>query len=53
MMINNFLHSNIYHFLTLLLSSLLFLFIIIIIVIFLPPTAILFGLFLWRTATYY
>ena len=47
-MIPNFLYSNSYHFLTLLLSSLfllsfLFLFIIIVIFIFLLPTAIMFG----------
>ena len=59
MMVPHFLYSNSYHFsILLLLSSLLllsflFLFIIIIIRIFLLPLEILFGLFLWRTSTYY
>ena len=49
MMVSNFSYSNSYHFF----NIIVIIIIIMIILIFLLPTANVFGLFLWRAATYY
>ena len=59
-MVPNFLYSNSYQFFNIIVIIMiiniiitLIIIMIIIIIIFLLPTAIVFGLFLWRTAKYY